>query len=70
VTVWYRRRLSLAVAITKTATLFMVDNLSALLMPILVFFILLAFMVYWIGVALLIYSIGDVSKLPNQLPYG
>jgi len=67
---WYKRRLNLAIAIIKTATLFMNDNFSSILLPVCSFFILLAYTIYWMGVALLLYSIGDVSKEANQLPYG
>lgn len=59
--VWQYKKLNLAVAITKTSSLFIQDNPSAIFLPVIVFLIVLVYILYWIGVALLIYSIGTVN---------
>jgi len=62
VIVWMRQRIKLAVAITKTAALFVEDNISALFLPIGTFVAILLFLLYWLAVSLLMYTIGTVSQ--------
>jgi len=57
-------KIKLAVGIMKTAALFVADNISSLLLPIVVFVVCFLYLLYWIGVSLMLYSIGTVSTAP------
>lgn len=64
------KRIELAVAIMKTASMFVADNISSLLIPPLSFLALIGYFLWWITVALYLYSVGTVSHVPGSLPFG
>lgn len=56
----------MAIAIVKTATLFVKDVKAAMSIPIIFTFIIAAFLVFWLFGLFYLYSMGEISKATDS----
>lgn len=56
-----RDRIELAIAIMKSASLFIKDTWTVLLIPIILFLVTCVFTVFWILAVMYLYSSGDIK---------
>jgi hypothetical protein len=62
-------KIKVAIAILKTASLFVGENCGIVLVPMFIFIIFVGYLIYWVIVGVYLYSSGTVVHKPDSLPF-
>lgn len=69
-TMCHLRRIRLVIAIMKTCSIFITDNLCSLLLPIVDLVLSMGVIVIWVTSSVYLYSLGYLDHQPQTLPFG